>query len=254
MKLTIDGKECAAKQGETLLEVARRNGIEIPTLCYHKALEPRGACRLCLVEIRNPQWPGWKKLVTACVYPAGDGLEVQTRTDEILKVRRTLIELLLARCPETAEVQALAREYGIEQTSYAKREQDDNCILCGMCARVCEDVIGVSAIGPYGRGMYKQIGPAFDKAAEACVGCGACAHVCPTDCIQVIDEGLTRRIPRWHVEFELVPCRICGKPVSTRKHIDFVRSRIAVGPEVLETCSECLREHYGGKIAAEGHM
>ena len=254
MKLTIDGKECAAKEGETLLAVAQRNGIAIPTLCHHPALEARGACRVCMVQISNPKWEGWKKLVTACVYPVEDGLVVDTANDEVLEVRKTIIDLLMARCPDTPEVTALGEEYGLTESTYEKRKEDDGCILCGMCARVCEDVIGVSAIGPYSRGIFKQIGPAFDKVAEACIGCGACAHVCPTDCIKLEDIGMKRHIRRWHVEFDLVPCRVCGKPVSTRKHIDFVKDRIGVGPEVLETCSECLRSYYGGKVAAEGHM
>jgi predicted molibdopterin-dependent oxidoreductase YjgC len=254
MKLTINAKECTAKPGETLLDVARRNHFHIPTLCHHPALEARGACRLCLVEISNPKWAGWKKLVASCVYPAEEGLVVETATDEVQQTRRVLVELLMARCPDTPEIAALGREFGLEETSFLKRAEDDRCILCGMCARVCEDVIGASAIGPYSRGVYKRMGPAFDKAATACIGCGACAHVCPTNCIEVIDVGMRRSIPRWHVEFDLVPCRQCGKPVSTARHIEFVRKRIGVGPEVLETCSDCLRQYYGGKVAAEGHM
>ncbi len=254
MRLNIDGKECAATDGQTLLEVARENGVHIPTLCHHQALEPRGACRLCMVEIIHPKWKGWKRVVASCVYPAADGLVIETDNEEILEIRRTVVDLLMARCPDTPEVAELGRQFGLEESSFKKRAEDDNCILCGMCARVCEDVIGASAIGVYNRGATKKIGPAFDKAAENCIGCGACAHVCPTNCIEFIDEGLTRRIPRWHVEFELVPCRVCGKPVSTRKHIEFVRKKVGVGPEVLETCSDCLREYYGGKVAVEGHM
>jgi bidirectional [NiFe] hydrogenase diaphorase subunit len=254
MKLTIDGKECVARQGQTLLEVARANRIEIPTHCFHKALEARGACRMCMVQISKPEWPDWKKLVAACVYPVEEGLVVDTATDEILMVRKTLVDLLMARCPDTPEVQAMGQAYGLEKSTFKLREKDDKCILCGLCVRVCEDVIGACAIGVNSRGATKRIGPAFDKGAHSCIGCGACAHVCPTNCIEIFDEGMSRRIPRWHVDFELVACRVCGKPVSTREHIDFVRSRIGVGPEVLETCSDCLREHYGAKVAAEGHM
>lgn len=254
MKLVIDGKECMAKEGQTLLEVARRNKINIPTMCFHEALEARGACRLCMVEISHPKWEGWKRLVASCVYPVQEGLVVKTDTDEIKDVRKTLVDLLMARCPETEAVRELGREFGLEETSFKKRVDDDQCILCGLCSRVCEDVIGASAIGAYSRGATKKIGPAFDQATPSCIGCGACAHVCPTNCIKVIDEGFTRSIPRWHVQFELMPCRVCGQPVSTKEHIEFVRKRVGVGPEVLQTCSECLRQYYGGKVAAEGHM
>ena len=254
MQLTIDDKQVTANEGQTLLEVAQENGIEIPTLCHHEALEPRGACRICVVEISNPKWPDWKKLVTSCVYLAEEGLVVKTATDEVMELRKTIVDLLMARCPETEFVKELGREYGLEETGYAKREEDDQCILCGMCVRTCEDIIGACAIGIYGRGADKKVGPAFGQGAQSCIGCGSCAHVCPTECIQVIDEGLTRKIPRWGVEFELVPCVESGKAVSTREHIEFVRNRVAVGTEVLETSPEKKREYYARKVATEGHM
>jgi predicted molibdopterin-dependent oxidoreductase YjgC len=254
MQLTIDDQKVEVREGQTLLEVAREKGIEIPTLCHHEALEPRGACRLCTVEISNPKWPGWKKLVASCVYPAQEGLVVQTATEEIKGIRKTLVDLLMARCPETESVAELGRAYGLTETTFAKRADDDNCIVCGLCVRTCEDVIGAYAIGVYGRGADKKIGPAFGQGAASCIGCGACAHVCPTQCIKVIDEGLIRRIPRWGVQFELVPCPETGKPTSTRAHLDFVRRRVAVGREVLETAPEKKREYYAQKVAAERHM
>ncbi len=254
MQLTINDKTVEATEGQTLLEVARANGVEIPTLCHHEALEPRGACRLCIVEITHPKWPGWKKLVTSCVYPVQEGLVVQTANDEVVEMRKTLVDLLMARNPETAAVTELGLSYGLTETSYAKREDDDNCILCGLCVRTCEDVIGASAIGVYGRGANKKIGPAFGLGSQSCIGCGACAHVCPTSCIQVIDEGLVRSIPRWDVTFDLVPDPVTGKAVSTREHIEFVRNRVSVGQEVIETSSERKREYYARKVATEGHM
>jgi NADH dehydrogenase/NADH:ubiquinone oxidoreductase subunit G len=254
MNLSIDGKECVADSGQTLLQVARANGVHIPTLCYHKALEARGACRVCLVEISNPKWEGFRKLVASCVYPVEEGLVVKTATEEIVQIRKTLIDLLMARCPDTKEVQALGQEYGLTETTFEKRVDDDQCILCGLCVRVCQDVMGACAIGVSGRGATKIIGPAFGKPAASCIGCGACAHVCPTHCIRLEDAGMTRKIRRWQVEFELVACRRCGQPVSTKEHIEFVRRRVGVGPEVLETCPDCLRKYYGGKVAAEGHM
>jgi bidirectional [NiFe] hydrogenase diaphorase subunit len=254
MELTINEKQVEAREGQTLLEVAQENGIEIPTLCHHEALEPRGACRICIVEISHPKWSGWTKLVTSCVYPVQEGLVVKTETPEVMEIRKTLVDLLMARCPETEPIQALGKEYGLEKTSFAKREKDDNCILCGLCVRTCEDVIGACAIGVYGRGAIKKIGPAFGVGSQACIGCGACAHVCPTNCIQVIDEGLVRKIPRWDVTFELVPDPVTGKPVTTREHMDFVRSRVSVGEEVLGTSADTKRQYYARKVASEKHM
>jgi len=254
MQLTIDEKQVEAREGQTLWEVAAENGIDIPTLCHHEALEPRGACRICMVEISNPKWPGWTKLVTSCVYPVEEGLVVKTSSPDVLEVRKTLVDLLMARCPETEAVKELGAEYGLEETSFVKREKDDNCILCGMCVRTCEDVIGASAIGVYGRGAIKAVGPAFGVGSEACIGCAACAHVCPTDCIQVIDEGGKRRIPRWGAEFDLVMCPEMGNAVSTREHLEFVRNRVSVGSEVLEASPEAKRQFYARKVATEGHM
>lgn len=254
MQLTIDDKKVEAREGQTLLEVAQENGIEIPTLCHHEALEPRGACRVCLVEISNPKWPGWSRLVTSCVYPAQEGLVVKAQSPDIVEIRKTLVDLLMARCPETEMVLELGRQYGLTETSFQKREKDDNCILCGLCVRTCEDIIGACAIGVYGRGASKKIGPAFGQGSQSCIGCGACAHVCPTNCIQIIDEGLTRHIPRWGVTFELVPCVETGQAVTTREHMEFVRNRVSVGTEVLETSPDRKREHYGRKVALEGHM
>jgi bidirectional [NiFe] hydrogenase diaphorase subunit len=254
MQVIIDDKQVAVKEGETVLQAARRVRIDIPSLCHHDSLEPRGACRMCMVEVSHPDWPGWKKLVASCVYPVKDKLVVRTNTEQIQSVRKTLVDLLLARCPENAEVQDLARKYGVEETRYVSKDPSRDCILCGMCVRVCEDVIGAFASGVHGRGSTKKVGPAYARMSDNCIGCGACAHVCPTRCIQVVDEGMTRRIARWKVELPLVACRVCGKPVTTAKHIEFVRNRVSVGPEVLETCPDCLRTVYGGKVAAEGHM
>lgn len=255
MRLIIDGRKVAAEPGQTVLEVARGAGVEIPALCSHEALEPRGGCRLCMVEISSPaRGPGWSRLVASCVYPAEDGLEVRTATPEVEELRRTLVDLLLARCPETPAVVELGRRYGLERTSFEPRAVDDRCVLCGLCVRVCEDVIGAFAIGVSGRGAAKVIGPPPGQPAEACTGCGACAHLCPAGCIEVIDVGLVRRIPRWGVELPLVPCRECGAPVSTRAHLALVRGRVGGAVEELEVCPACRRRRHAGTIASEGHL
>ncbi len=254
MQLTIDDKTVEAREGQTLWEVAKENGIDIPTLCHHEALEPRGACRLCMVEISNPKWPGWSKLVTSCVYPVEEGLVVKTNTDEIFEIRKTIVDLLMARCPETEPILELGAKYGLTESTLVKRQEDDNCILCGQCVRVCEEVIGAYAIGVSGRGAIKAVGPAFGVGSQTCIGCGACAHVCPTNCIEVIDEGGKRRIPRWGVEFDLVLDPQTGEPISTREHIEFVRKRVSVGADVLGTSADTKREMYARKVASEGHM
>jgi NADH dehydrogenase/NADH:ubiquinone oxidoreductase subunit G len=247
MLLTIDLKQVRARQGQTLLEVARGAGIDIPTLCHHEALEPRGACRLCMVKISNPKWPGWSRLVASCVYPAEDGLIVQTATDEVEEVRKVIVDLLLARCPETEEIAALGRRYGLEKSTFAERqEEDDHCILCGICVRVCQDVIGVSAIGVSGRGATKVVGPPFGRVAEDCIGCGACAHACPTGAIALHEAGGMRRI--WGRDFELDRCVECGRSTLPDEQVRHLVATTGLSRPTFEMCDECRRRKTADKF------
>src|SRR4030042_675825 len=139
--LTIDGREVQAEVGTTILKVAEDNNIYIPTLCFNEAVKPYGACRLCLGEITRGKR---ERLVASCLYEVEEGLVVKTNSERISSNRRMLMELLLARCPNNKEVQDLAHKLGVQETSF--RLDDNQCMLCALCVRVCQEVVGVSAI------------------------------------------------------------------------------------------------------------
>jgi bidirectional [NiFe] hydrogenase diaphorase subunit len=238
--ITVNGKKLKCEEGEYLLDVCRRNKIEIPSLCQHDAIEPWGGCRLCMVEVSSPKWPGWKKHVTACLYGAQDKLVVETNTPQVRQIRATLLDILLARCPNAKLIQDLAREYGITETNYHVREGGDNCILCGMCVRTCDEVIGATAIGSANRGVIKEIATPLREAPIDCIGCGSCASVCPTNVIPIKQTATHRTI--WNREFEMVTCVECHAPVITKEQREWMTKKFKLPADYYDTCDECKRK------------
>jgi len=247
--VTIDDKPFEARIGETILDVARRNGIWIPTLCYHPAVEPYGACRICVVEIDRG---GWWKVVTSCNYPVRGDLAVRVNSERAVRARRGVMELLLARCPESPELKELADRMGVHGTPYPHvTEAQRNCVLCGLCVHVCADVIGASAIAPAGRGVERAIAAPFHLVAEDCIGCGACAAVCPVGTIVVREHEQEVEISPFKSRVKLKRCADCGKPIASELVGQALRHR--GGPPVTEIlaaqdlCPHCKRQ----KLAQE---
>ena len=232
--LSIDGREIQAEEGATILEVARENGIEIPALCYHESVSSAGACRLCMVEITKDSRT---RLVASCLYPVEKGLIVKTDSQKVMNIRRTAMELLLARCPNSKPIQGLARTMGIETTEFNPENED--CILCGLCVRVCQEIAGVSAISLASRGTKRKVAPPFEEPSDVCIGCGSCAYVCPTNTIKIEDVGDTRIIHNWKTEFKLRQCKVCGKYFAPEAQLNYLAKTLNLPQENFECCLDC---------------
>jgi bidirectional [NiFe] hydrogenase diaphorase subunit len=165
--LEIDGKSVTAPEGSTVLQAAKAAGINIPTLCHDDRLEEYGACRMCMVEIETKS--GRKRLVASCVYPAEEGLKVQTSTEKVNRIRRMIIELLWPAW------QPYAKEYGVTSSRFTPGMTD--CSLCGLCVRYCSEIKKANVLYYKGRGVDRR--PALIEGAEmSCRACGECFNLC----------------------------------------------------------------------------
>jgi heterodisulfide reductase subunit A len=184
VKAVIDGKEVEVEPGKTILQLAREMQIDIPTLCHHDALEPVGACRLCTVEV---EIRGRTRLVTSCNYPIKEDIEIRTASERVQRHRKMIVELLLARCPKVPVIQKLAEKYGVGKPRFVTENEDEDCILCGLCTRICNERIGAGAISLVGRGTDLKVDTPYHIDSDVCIACGACAFVCPTGAIKLED-------------------------------------------------------------------
>ena len=198
--LQIDGREVGAREGMTILEAAQNVGIVIPTLCHHEKLEPYGACRICTVEA---EISGWTKLVAACLYPVEQNLVVRTRSEKVDRIRKMILELLLAHAPDAFELQDLAQEYGADKDRFEK--EASFCIHCGLCVRYCAEVKKKNAVGFVDRGTRREISFIPEIASKECWNCKECFPLCPTSALQaafVLTEALISPPPSFEPEAE----------------------------------------------------
>ncbi len=210
MYLTIDEQQVQAPAGYTLLQTARESGIAIPTLCYHEALLPYGACRLCRVELVSARG---SRLVASCAYPAEEGLVVRTQSERVLEARRAVVELLLSTSAQVPAVRAIAEKLGV-RAPYLALEAND-CILCGLCVRACREIVGVGAIALIQRGIEKRVGTPFQISSADCIECGTCALVCPTGAMRIQDVTRPARTShRWPSAYARRACRLCESDLA----------------------------------------
>ncbi|MFA4915828.1 MAG: 2Fe-2S iron-sulfur cluster-binding protein [Syntrophales bacterium] len=236
VSFSIDGKKIKAEEGTMLLDIARQHGVEIPTFCTHEAVSRTGSCRLCVVEVRQGTR---SKIVASCMYPVSEGIVVDTKTERVLNVRRLVLQLLMARCPESDILKEMANEMGIEPEPRFKPDTDKgNCILCRLCVRVCEETVGVSAIGSSYRGPGKSVGPPFMENSKACIACGACAYVCPTQHIVMESTDDSKR-KIWGRTFKMQACDKCGRYFAPVDQLKFISNTAGVPLSELHTCPSC---------------
>jgi len=209
--LTIDGQEVIAEPGKTLLDVAGEHAIDIPTICFHEATTSNALCRICVVEVE-----GMRVLQPACIVQAAKDMKVHTRSEKVIRARKTILEMLASTMDlsEAAEIQTMMDEYGVDSNRFPDAERrevevkDDNpmyvrdyskCLLCWRCVQVCaDDAQYTYAINFEGRGYETQIGTFFDKAIPetTCVLCGQCVGVCPTGALKpkrefLLEQGMS---------------------------------------------------------------
>ncbi|MCX7012010.1 MAG: bidirectional hydrogenase complex protein HoxU [Candidatus Sumerlaeota bacterium] len=215
--LTIDGRPVGAREGETILQVARENGIAIPTLCHLDGLGPIGACRMCLVEIA-----GSRRLLPACVTPVAEGMEVKTDSERLRKYRRMVLEFLFSErnhicsvCVSNGhcELQSFAQQHGVTSVRvpylHPRLEVDathrrfvvdhNRCILCTRCVRVCDEIEGAHTWDVMARGWQSRVITDLAQewgTSESCTSCGKCVHVCPTGALFEKDKSVAEMVKR----------------------------------------------------------
>jgi NADH dehydrogenase/NADH:ubiquinone oxidoreductase subunit G len=209
--LNIDGQDVSVEQDTTLLDAAKQVGIDIPTICWHEATTSYGLCRICVVEVE-----GQRVLQPSCIVKAGAGMQVQTRSEKVVRARKTILEMLASTLDlsDAPEILTLMDEYGASAERFPEADRreielkDDNpmylrdyskCVLCWRCVQVCaEDAQYTYAINFSGRGYETEIGTFFDRTIpeSTCVFCGQCVAVCPTGALKpkrefLLEQGIS---------------------------------------------------------------
>lgn len=267
IKFRLNGQEVEAEEGSTILKVAREHGVDIPTLCFHPAVQPYQVCRVCLVELVRD---GVSQLVPSCGYRIEEGTEVLTHSEKVLKRRKTIVELILAEAPNSERVKEIARDLGIEKARFERR-RDKECILCGLCVNVCNDIMGIGTISFANRGTERVVTTPYDDFNDVCSTCGACARVCPTDIIKL--EEITRNpvtpiLSDFDARLAPRPCiyvpfpqAVPNKPVIDRENCIYFKAgkckvcEAVCQPEaiVYDQEEEIIEEEVGAVVVATGY-
>jgi len=270
IRLTIDKQEVVAEDGATILEAAARAGIRIPTLCYHEKLQPFGACRICVVEVE--QMKG--RLTPSCSTPVTEGMVVRTSSEQIINARKTVLELLLIQhpldCPwcdkgGECQLQNLTYEYGVSRNRFKDKKSDhpvdylsplverntNRCVLCGMCVRVCDEVVGASEWSMVNRGISTRIATDFDRPLN-CEFCGECENICPVGALT--NRMFKFKARAWEVENVSTVCSFCSTGCAIKLSLKDGRIVRALGGEdgAANQGSLCIKGRFGYEYVMSG--
>jgi bidirectional [NiFe] hydrogenase diaphorase subunit len=237
VKLTIDNKSVEIKEGATIIEAALKAGISIPTLCYNEELSPAGACRVCVVEIAQSPY---SITVTACNYPVAQGMIVSTRSEKAIKARKMAVEMLLAQHPHSDKLAKLAQTLGLSEPRFSFKTEE--CILCRLCVRTCQEVVAVNAITFIAQGLQRENKEASVVwTQDKCIACGSCAYVCPTQAVTLKDNEGMRIIdtPSVKMEFKLKACTKCGSYYAPEKQLAYMARTAKLPIEKFDLCLDC---------------
>jgi len=259
LSIQIDGKTCTCTKGEYLLDVAKRHGIFIPTLCHHPGLAGIGSCRVCICEVIAR---GKSQVVTACIYPVESPIEVFTNNERIKEQRGVILALLAHLAPASQIISQMADFRGVDLPRLANLPNGQKCILCGRCTLACEQ-LGSGAIAKVGRGVTKAIATPYDQPTPECLGCTACAQVCPTG--QISYEQTPDSVTIWGKTFAYLHCSCCGTPFATQEQYQYALSQrpLALGEatqkdssplEAAPLCEACLKRATAQHLAQSSSL
>ena len=241
MMISIDGKQYVCDSGEYILDVAKREGIEIPTLCHHGGLVGQGCCRVCIVEVEQS---GKRSIVTACIFPVEQECKVFTNSEDVIRQRKMILSLLQSLAPDSNEVSLLCEAYGAQKFERFITQENGKCILCGLCVKACES-LGTGAISTAQRGIEKVVTTPYNEPSAVCVGCSSCAAVCPTAAIAVGENWEERKM--WNRSFLFKICKKCGAKVGTLAEL--MRSAQKTNSEIPELCENCRKKTIADALA-----
>ncbi len=236
IEIKIDDKKVTAKENQTILQVAKENGIKIPHLCYHPALKPSGSCKLCGVEVGSPT--GKQVVMLSCIMKVKPNLEIQTDSELVRANRDKAFARLLQMAPDSSRIRNLAKEFDV-----AISPPPDGCIRCRLCIRVCNEIVKAGALK-----MEKtENGTRVVPGKGHCIGCGTCANLCPTNIIKVVDEASARTVSIKDQIIGRLPlerCEGCAKMYATSTFLKHVEESTLRHPDTKEhhhLCPSCIK-------------